>query len=68
MAARYQGTVRCSPCAHHVIASPPLPPPQRPDDASNFDSYEHLPPLESGAGLSGVQQAAFAPFSEPLQK
>lgn len=36
-----------------------------PDDTRCFDSFEHLPPLESGAGLSKMQQDWFRPFSVP---
>ncbi|KAG2492165.1 hypothetical protein HYH03_009416 [Edaphochlamys debaryana] len=45
---------------------PPYTPPLKtPDDTSCFDKYDHLPPLESAAGLTPMQQDWFRSFSVP---
>ncbi|PNH10104.1 Protein kinase DC2 [Tetrabaena socialis] len=45
---------------------PYVPPLKAPDDTSNFDLYDNLPPLEPATGLSQMQQDWFRSFSIPV--
>ncbi|GLC41537.1 hypothetical protein PLESTM_001212400 [Pleodorina starrii] len=48
--------------ATKAYAAPYIPPLRSLDDTCCFDRFDHLPPLESGAGLAPIQQACFKDF------
>ncbi len=48
--------------ADKVYMPPYMPAISSSDDASLFDKFDNLPPMESAAGLAAAQQAWFQPF------